>query len=96
MSSVERDCARVLQASASAAALSLAIVSTVSRPWASALFVGHRLNVSIRADDHDRLDDWLIALPEQELTWRGHFVASAEIVTRGANAATVELLVVES
>ena len=95
MSNVERDCARVLRASASTAALSLAIVSTVSRPWASALFVGHRLNVSLQADDHDRLDDWLIALPERELAWRGHFVASAEVITRGANAATVEFLVVE-
>ncbi|THD38073.1 MAG: hypothetical protein E7773_03330 [Sphingomonas sp.] len=65
------------------------------RPWSSALFVGARLTISIAGEDDARLDDWLIALPEIDLPLSGHFVASAEVVERRANAATIELLVVE-
>ncbi|MBN8813846.1 MAG: hypothetical protein J0J06_00180 [Sphingomonas sp.] len=66
------------------------------RPWASALFVGHRLTISVAADEDSRLDDWLVTLPETELTWPGHFAASVDVIERRANAATIELLIVES
>ena len=96
MTRVECDCARVLRASASADALPLSITSIGCRRWASALFAGYRLTMSVEAADDAHLDEWLIALPDRELTWRGHFVASAEVVERCANAATIEILVVES
>ncbi|MBS0480018.1 MAG: hypothetical protein JSR79_12060 [Proteobacteria bacterium] len=96
MSKVERDCLRVLRASASAHSIRLRATLTECRPWASVLFAGHRMNVAIAGDDDDRLDNWLIALPEIELAWRGHFVASAEVIERWARAAALELLVVEA
>lgn len=92
MSRIDRNCLRVLQASAP---LPLSATVVVSRPWASALFVGHRVTIAIEADDDAKLEEWLIALPEIELTWPGHFVASAEAIARGASAATIELLAVE-
>jgi hypothetical protein len=54
------------------------------------------MKIAVQGDDDARLDDWLIALPEIELAWASHFVASAEVIERSANAATIELLVVES
>ncbi|MEO6386053.1 MAG: hypothetical protein ABIO20_06085 [Sphingomonas sp.] len=51
--------------------------------------------IAIEADDDAQFDEWLVALPEIELTWAGHFVASVEVIERSANAATIELLVVE-
>ncbi|MEO5492638.1 MAG: hypothetical protein ABIR08_01270 [Sphingomonas sp.] len=95
MSKIDRDCTRLLQTSASNYSLLLSTTWTESRPWASALFVGHRMKIAVEGDDDARLDEWLIALPDVELVWRGHFVASAEVVERSANAATIELLVVE-
>jgi hypothetical protein len=95
MSRVERDCARVLQTSASRYSVPLSTTLIESRPWASALFVGHRMKVAVEGDDDARLDEWLAALPEIELTWTGHFVASAEVVERSAGTATIEVLVVE-
>jgi hypothetical protein len=96
MTRVERDCTRFLQTSASSYSLLLSATSIESRPWASALFVGHRMKIAVEGDDDARLDEWLIALPEIELAWSSHFVASAEVIRRSANAATIELLVVES
>ena len=65
------------------------------RSWASALFVGARLTIAVASDDDERLDEWLDALPDLDMPLSGHFVASAEVVERRANAATIELLVVE-
>jgi len=96
MTKVERDCTRLLQTSASSYSLLLSATLIENRPWASALFVGHRMKIAVQDCDDARLDDWLIALPENELTWTGHFVASAEVIERSADAATIELLVVES
>ncbi|MEO5938475.1 MAG: hypothetical protein ABIQ43_05640 [Sphingomonas sp.] len=95
MSKMDRDCTRVLQTSASSFSLLLSATLTESRPWASALFVGRRMAIAIEADDDAQFDEWLVALPEIELTWAGHFVASVEVIERSANAATIELLVVE-
>ena len=94
MSKVERDCLRVLKASAPDGSLSASVSSC--RPWASALFVGHRLTIAIQAHDDSWLDGWLVGLPDTELTWPGHFAASVDVIERGANAATIELLIVES
>jgi hypothetical protein len=96
MTRVERDCTRFLQTSASSYSLLLSATLIGSRPWASALFVGHRMKIAIQGDDDVRLDEWLIALPEIELAWASHFVASAEVIERDTNAAMIELLVVES
>jgi len=96
MSDIDRDCRRILCASASACALSLSVTVTRCRPWASSLFAGHRFTLDVASDDDVRLDGWLVALPEVELDWPGHFVASAEVIDRRADAATIELLVVES
>lgn len=93
MSRVECDCLRVLRASAPLP-LSASVIS--SRPWASALFVGSRLTIRVEGDDDVRLDEWLIALAEVELSWPGHFVASAEIIERSDCAAIIELLVIEA
>lgn len=95
MSRIDRNCTRVLRASASTRSLSLSAAFIESRPWASALFVGARLKIAVQGDDDTRLDEWLAALPETELTWTGHFVASAEVIERSACAATIELLIVE-
>jgi hypothetical protein len=95
MSKMERDCMRALQTSASRFSLLLSVTLSECRPWASALFVGCRMTFTVKADDDGRLDDWLIALPDIELACTGHFVASAEVVERSANAATIEVLVVE-
>lgn len=92
MSKMDRNCLRVLRASAP---LPLSANLIASRPWASALFVGCRVAIAVSADDDAKLDEWLTALPEAELGWFGHFVASAEVTERSANAATIELLVVE-
>ena len=91
MSRIEGDCLRVLR---STAPLPLSASLRETRPWASALFVGHRLTIDVEADDAI-FDDWLIDLHERELAWLGHFVASAEVIKRSAGAATIELLVVE-
>ena len=96
MSTSDRDCVRVLRESASGFSLLLGARTIHCRPWASALFIGSRMKIAVQADDDARLDDWLIALSDVELTWSGHFVASAEVIERSANAATIELLVVES
>jgi hypothetical protein len=96
MSKFEHDCTRVLQTSASSCSIPLSATSIESRPWASALFVGHRMKIAVQGDDDARLDEWLVALPELELAWASHFVASAEVIERSTNAATIELLVVES
>lgn len=96
MSRIDRDCLRVLQTSAASHSLPLSAFVEQGRAWASALFVGRRLTIAVGGDDDGRLDAWLIALPETELTWPGHFVASAEVIERGANTATIEVLVVES
>ena len=93
MSQVERDCLRVLRASSPAP---LSAMVRKCRPWASALFVGHRLTIAVEGDDDARLDDWLIALPEAELAWPGHVVASAEVIERSANIGNIELLVIEA
>ena len=92
MSRMERDCMRVLRASAP---LPLSASVRASRPWASALFIGHRLTITVEGEDDARLDEWLMALSEAELAWPGHFVASAEVIERSACAAAIELLVVE-
>jgi hypothetical protein len=96
MTRVERDCTRHLQTSASSYSLLLSATLIECLPWASALFVGHRMKIAVQGDDDARLDEWLVALPEIELAWASHFVASAEVIERGGNAATIELLVVES
>ena len=96
MSSVDRNCLRVLRTSASNYSLLLSATLTETRPWASALFVGHRLTIAVHGKNDALLDDWLIALPDIELTWAGHFVASVEVIERSANAATIELLAVEA
>ncbi len=96
MSRLDRDCMRGLRTSAASYSLPLSATLIENRPWASALFVGRRFKIAVQGDEDTRLDDWLIALPETELTWPGHFVASAEVIERSANAATIELLVVES
>jgi hypothetical protein len=96
MSQIDHDCLRVLRTSASNCSLPLSASLTNCRPWASMLFAGHRLQVAVQSDDDARLDAWLIALPEIDLAWPGHFVASAEIMERHANAAAIELLVVEA
>jgi len=95
MGDIERNCLRAFATSAAGYALPLSARSTRCRPWASSLFVGHRLTIAVGSDDDARLDAWLIALPEAELTWPGHFVASTEVVERSANAATIEVLIVE-
>lgn len=92
MSKVERDCLRILRHSAP---VPLAVTLCGSRRWASALFAGYRLTVTVKSDDDARLDEWLIALPELELAWPGHFIASAEVIGRSANIGKIELLVVE-
>ena len=94
MNRIDRDCTCVLQTNASSYSLLLSATLIESRPWASALFVGHRMKFAVHGDDDVRLDDWLIALPEIELALAGHFIASAEVIERSANAATIELLVV--
>jgi hypothetical protein len=96
MTRVERDCTRHLQTSASSYSLLLSATLIESRPWASALFVGHRLKIAVHGDDDARLDEWLVALPDVELAWASHFVASAEVIGRSTSVATIELLVVES
>ena len=96
MTRIERDCVRRLQASTSAYSLSLSANSIGRRAWASALFVGFRLTFALAGDDDGKLDEWLIALPDIDLPLPGYFVASAELIQRGANSATIELLVVEA
>ena len=95
MTRIEHACARGLRTSASTYSLLLSVEWTKRRAWSSALFVGIRLTFAIAADDDDKLDAWLIALPELELSLPGHFVADAEVIERSANAATVELLLIE-
>lgn len=94
MTRTERACARALRISASTYSLSLAAELTKRRAWSSALFVGIRLTFAITGDDA-RLDTWLIALPELDLPLPGYFVADAEVTERSANAATIELLLIE-
>jgi hypothetical protein len=93
VSKVERDCLRALRTSA---AFALAASVRKSRPWASALFVGHRLTIEVESGDAAQFDVWLAALPEAELSWPGHVVASAEVIGRSANIGNIELLVVEA
>lgn len=93
MSQVESDYLRVLRGTAS---FGLVAIITSNRPWASALFVGYHLTIIVKGDDDAAFDAWLISLPELELAWRGYFAASAEVIERSENAATIELLVVEA
>ncbi|QDZ06553.1 hypothetical protein FPZ24_02925 [Sphingomonas panacisoli] len=60
------------------------------------MFAGYRFKVAIDSGDDARLDDWLAALPEADLAWSSHFVASAEVIERGTNTAVIELLAVEA
>lgn len=95
MTRIERACTRGLRTSAATCSLSLAAEPTKRSAWSSALFAGTRLTFAIAADDDDKLDAWLIALPDLELSLPGHFVADAEVIERRANAATIELLLIE-
>ena len=96
MSTVDRDCTRGLQTSASSYSLSLSVeLDQNARAWASALVRRARLTFAVVGDDDARLDEWLAALPEIELPLSRHFVADAEVIERSANAATIELLLVE-
>ncbi|MDB5677238.1 hypothetical protein [Sphingomonas bacterium] len=86
---------RLLRRLAAERSLNVTIDVLGERPWASALFVGTRLTIAVESADDERLDEWLIALPDMDLPLSGHFVASAELVERRANAATIELLLIE-
>jgi hypothetical protein len=92
---IEHACARGLRTSALTCSLLLSVEWMKRRAWSSALFVGIRLAFAIAADDDDRLDAWLTALPDLELSLPGHFLADAEVIERSANAATIELLLIE-
>lgn len=92
MSRLERDCVRLLQASAP---MPLTARVTSSRDWASSLFVGTRLTFDVAAAESEAFDTWLARLSEIELPLRGHFVADAEVTARSAGSATVEILVIE-
>ncbi len=94
MSKIDRNCLRVMATSAASYSLSLSAIVTESHAWASALFIGHRFTIAVTSEDAG-FDAWLNALPEAELAWLGHFVASAEVIERSANAATIDLVVVE-
>ena len=80
MSTIDHDCLRALRTNACERSLPLSAVVVDSRGWASALFSGRRLTIAIDGDDDARLDAWLIMLPDAELTWRGHFVASGVVI----------------
>ena len=95
MTGVERDCARCLQRSALPHSLLLTATIVKRRAWASTMFSGVRLTAVVTGNDDDALDGWLIALPDLDLPLPGYFAADAEVVERGANAATIELLLLE-
>lgn len=77
-------------------AAELGLDAVGQRPWASALFTGTRLTIAVKGNDDAWLDEWLIALPELDLPLPGYFVADAEVIERSANAATIELLLIEA
>jgi len=53
------------------------------------------MRIALTSDDDGRFDEWLAVLPEIELPLCDHFVADAEVIERSANAATIELLLIE-
>ena len=95
MSKLDCNCLRVLRTNAASYSVAITAIVMESRAWASALFVGSRLAIDVKGDEGSVLDEWLTALPEAELTWPGHFVASVDIVERNGNRATIDLLIVE-
>lgn len=90
-----RDVPCLLRLSASAHGCILTATEIKRRSWASALFKGVRLTFVVTATDDDALDEWLIELAELEVPLADHFVADADVVERSANAATIELLLLE-
>lgn len=96
MRCVERQVLRELARTTELSELSAGFEVTARRPWASSLFVGTRFTIACAVDDDaDAFDWWLAELPELEILLSGHFVASAEVIERGAERAMIELLVVE-
>lgn len=93
VSTRDKECLRALGRSAAPLVVTSSVIR--QRPWASALFAGERLTVAVAAQDGERLDAWLAALPDAELAVRGGFIASAEVTARAAGRATLDLLVID-
>lgn len=79
---------RALVAGARAAGCDLAILDTSSRPWASATFVGERVDLTMRCQDGPA-EAWLATLPDADLSVRGCFVA--DLAVRGVAGQEVRL-----
>lgn len=96
MTTDSRESGEISSTLAASAPLSIRATVVRRRPWASALFTGARWTITVAAEDDAALDEWLATVPELDLPLRRRFVADAELVERSANAATLEMLVVDS
>ena len=74
--------ARALRLSAQAAGVTMFVVGSAERDWASATFAGVRHRLDLAVEPGARLDAWLKALPNADLRLRGHLVADLTVDRR--------------
>lgn len=81
---------RALAESARAAGASVEVADARRRPWASATFVGERVEMALRVEG-ETAGSWLAALPNEELVLHGWLVA--DLVVNQAPGGKLEALV---
>lgn len=84
---------RALYRDSVAAGCPLEIIDSDWVRWASATFNGARHAMTWCAAPSDTLDAWLAALPDADLTLRGHLLADVAVtaVTRTADNVRIEI-----
>lgn len=90
---------RALERAGDAAGLTVAVTRHGWTRWASATFTGARHELALDLPAGAAAQAWLAALPEAELTLRGHLVADLKLIrsttANGQVALVIEALTVE-
>jgi hypothetical protein len=88
--------ARAIVADAASVGLSCTIAMWRSHPWASATFTGTRHDAVLAIGRDGDPAAWLTALPDRDLTMRGHLLADLTATRRPDGTVGIDALTIEA